>query len=92
MIIWRPNIVNYKGRGSLDFSASGIEKRFDNLRHADLSLEDADAPDDVYKEYQYLNDHYVMVHGARTPREPDIDDIRSGIRERGYSDLEITEH
>ncbi len=91
VIIWRTNIFNYKGRGSLDFVASCIEKRFDHLRHGDVRVEDADSPDEVYKDYQYLSDHYVMVRGARTPREPDIDDIRSCIRERGYSDLEITE-
>lgn len=91
VMIWRTNVFNYKGRSSLEFIASCIEKRFDHLRHGDVSVEDADSPDDVYKDYQYLSDYYVMVRGARTPREPDIDDIRSCIRERGYSDLEITE-
>lgn len=94
VLIWTTGIYYYKGRGSLDFVASCIEKRFDNLRNGDVWVEEASTPARVYKDHQYLydNDAYVMVRGVRTPREPDIDDIRSCIREKSYLDLEVVAH
>lgn len=91
VIIWRTGIYQYKGNSSLDFIASCIEKRFDHLRHGDIWVEEASTPERLYKEYSGMTGHYVMVRGARTPRKPDADDVRSCIREKRL-DIKITEY
>lgn len=92
VFIWATGIYSYKGSGSLDYVSSCIEKRFDNLRHGHVWVEEASTPSQLLKEISMLSGSRVLIRGAaRRPPKPDIDDIRSCIREERFLHLEVEE-
>lgn len=93
VLIWTTPVYYYKGDDRLGYIASCIEKRFDHLRNGNVAVERAATPSRVYKDHQYLYDNnaYTMVRRTRTPREPQLDDIRSCIDEKRFLDMEVTD-